>query len=197
MQTHIKGAICDTITFKPDLSDEEATDTCDGFDSTDVKLVPKKGKGSLNTVHYGLRCHKRIRVYKCHEENCTYTGKSLCELNIHHIDLHGEVQCTGCDKMFKTPSSMKCHAYCHGELAYICDVCKEGFAFKRELKFHCMVHCMMYSFHCVAKDCGKSYKSSNELNKHAQKYLGVTWDCNECNYSTDDRWNLRAHQKNI
>ena len=74
-----------------------------------MKPIPKKRKGSLNTVQYGLRHHKKICTYECHEENCTFTGRSLCELNVHHIDLHGEVQCTGCDKMFKTPSSMKHH----------------------------------------------------------------------------------------
>ena len=98
-------------------------------------------------------------------------------------------------KFFKTPSSMKHHAYCHGELAYVCDECKEGFAFKSELKFHHTVHCKVHSFHCMAKDCEKSYKSSNELNKHAQKHLSVTWDCSVCDYSTDDRRNLRAHRK--
>ena len=134
-----------------------------------------------------------IRWFKCKlkpPKNCNYTGKSLHELNIHHIDEHGDVQCTGCDKLFKTPSSMKHHAYCHGELAHVGDMCKEGFTFKSELKFHQAVQCTIHSFHCMAKDCRKSYKSSSELNKHAQKHLGVTWDCSECDYSTDDRWNL-------
>ena len=90
---------------------------------------------------------------------------------------------------------MKCHAYCHGKLPFVCNVCKEGFAFNSELKFHKMVHHKVYSYHCVAKNCGKSYKSSNELNKHAQKHLGVTWECNECDYSTDDWRNLRGHRK--
>ena len=157
--------------------------------------VPKKGKSSLNTVQYGLKHCKRIHTYRCHEENCDFTGKSLCELNEHHFDLHGEVKCTGCDKTFKTPSSMKHHAYCHGELKYFCDVCKEGFAFESELRFHPIVHQTVYSFHCMANNHGKSYKSANELNKHVQKHSGVTWDCNVCEYSTDDRWNLRAHHK--
>ena len=133
-------------------------------------------------------CCKRICTYKCQEKNCEFTGKLLHDLNLHHIENHGDVQCTGCDKLFKTPSSMKCHAYCHGELPFVWDVCKEGFAFKSELQFHKTVHHMVHSFHCVAKDCGKSYKSSNEQNKHAV-------NCSECDYSTDDRWNLRAHWK--
>ena len=97
-------------------------------------------------MQYGLKCRKRICVYKCHEENCTYTGKSLHELNIHHIDLHGEVQCTGCDKMFKTPSSMKCHVYCHGELTYMCNVCKEALLLKANSSFiiQCTIRCICF-----------------------------------------------------
>ena len=28
-----------------------------------------------------------------------------------------------------------------------------------------------------------------------RNHLGVLWDCGECDYSTDDRRNLRGHQK--
>ena len=178
-----------------EISDGDSDVTFDGFDPSDIKPKPKKGKGSLNTVQYGLLRRKWICTYKCQEKNCDYTGQSLHDLNLHHIDNHGDIQCTGCDKFFKTCSSMKRHAYCHGELPFVCDVCKEGFAFKSELKFHKTIHRMVHSFHCIAKDCGKSYKSSNELNKHAQKHLGVSWDYSECDYSTDDRRNLKAHWK--
>ena len=74
-------------------------------------------------------------------------------------------------------------------------ICKEGFAFNSELEFHKMVHRKVHSYHCVAKNCGKSYKSSNELNKHAQKHLGVSWECSKCDYTTDDWRNLRGHHK--
>ena len=136
-----------------------------------------------------------MRTYRCQTENCKYIGKSLRELNVHHIDNHDKVQCHGCEKVFKTPSSMKRHSYCHGDLPHVCDVCKEGFAFKSELSFHRTVHRTVSSFHCVSKGCRKSFKSSNELNKHTQKHLGVTWECDKCDYSTDDRRNLCAHSK--
>ena len=127
-----------------------------------------------------------MRTYRCQTENCKYIGKSLRELNAHHIDNHDKVQCHSCEKVFKTPSSMKRHSYCHGDLPHVCDVCKEGFAFKSELSFHRTVHRTVSSFHCVSKGCRKSFKSSNELNKHTQKHLGVTWECDKCDYSTDD-----------
>ena len=90
---------------------------------------------------------------------------------------------------------MKHHAYCHGKLPFVCEICKQGFAFNSELKFHKTIHRKVHSYHCVAKNCGKSYKSSNELNKHAQKHLGVSWECGECDYTTDDWRNLRGHCK--
>ena len=93
----------------------------DGFDPSDLKSKSTLGKGSLNTVQYGLRWRKRLRNYRCKEENCDHASKSLRELNQHHVDNHGK--CTGCEKLFKTPSSMKWHAYCHGKLPFVCESC--------------------------------------------------------------------------
>ena len=42
-------------TFEPDISDGESDKTFDGFDPSDLKPSSKMGKGSLNTVQYGLR----------------------------------------------------------------------------------------------------------------------------------------------
>ena len=177
------GSSC---SFHPDLSDGESTDTFEGFDHDDLKPSPKKGTGKLNMVYFGLRRRKRVWTYRCQTENCKYIGKSLRELNVHHIYNHDKVQCNGCEKVFNTPSSMKRHSYCHGDLPHVCDVCKEGFAFKSELSFHRTVHRTVSSFPCVSKGCGKSFKLSNELNKHTQKHLGVTWDCGKCDYLTDN-----------
>ena len=52
--TSISSSGC-SQTFKPEMSDGESTDTFDGFDQNDIQPLPKKGKGSLNTVQYGLR----------------------------------------------------------------------------------------------------------------------------------------------
>ena len=42
-------------TFEPKLSDGESDKTFDGFDEKDLKPLPKSGKGSLNTVQFGLK----------------------------------------------------------------------------------------------------------------------------------------------
>ena len=42
-------------TFEPDISDGELDKTFDGFDPSDLKPPLKMGKGSLNTVQYGLQ----------------------------------------------------------------------------------------------------------------------------------------------
>ena len=64
-------------TYEPELSDGESENTFDGFDENDLKPLPKTGKGSLNTVQFGLRRRKRLRIYRCHENNCKYSGKSV------------------------------------------------------------------------------------------------------------------------
>ena len=137
----------------------------------DQEKLTKLGK--LRTTEYGLKKRKRIRSYICHKGGCTFVGKSIRELNKHHIKMHKDVVCDVCNRSFKTPSSLKRHSYNHGELKFPCDQCNESFAFQSELNFHKSIH------------------------KHVLKHSGMVWDCDEkdCGYSTDDRRNLRAHKR--
>ena len=119
------------------------------------------------------------------------------ELNEHHIKMDQNVVCKDCNKSFKTPSSLQRHSYSHGELKFPCDQCEEPFAFNSELCFHKTVHRTILTFKCMSKNCGKTYKCENEVNKHIKKHSGMVWDCDakDCTYSTDDRRNLRAHKR--
>ena len=49
----------------------------------------------------------------------------------------------------------------------------------------------------MSKNCGKMYKSLNELNKDVLKHSSMVWDCDakNCEYSTNDIRNLRAHKE--
>ena len=170
----------------------------DGFDPLSQDDLNKLGKlGTLETIQCGLKKRKRIRSYICHEGGCTFVGKAMQELNEHHIKMHQNVVCKDCNKSFKTPSSLQRHSYSHGELKFPCDQCEGAFAFNSELRFHKTVHCSIPTFKCMLKNCGKSYKSENKLNKHIQKHSGMMWDCDakDCTYFTDDRRNLRAHKR--
>ena len=161
----------------------------------DQEMLTKLGK--LRTVEYGLKKRKRVCSYICHEGGCTFVGKSIRELNEHHVKLHKDVLCENCNKSFKTPSSLKRHSYSHWELKFPCDQCDEAFAFHSELIFHKTVHHKIPTFKCMSKNCDKVYKSVNELNKHVLKDSGMVWDCGEknCDYSIDDHRNLCAHKR--
>ena len=49
------GSSGSSQTYEPELSDGESDNTFDSFDENDLKPLPKTGKGSLNTVQFGLR----------------------------------------------------------------------------------------------------------------------------------------------
>ena len=180
-------------------SDHDDSDaTFEGFEpltEEDQEKLTKLGK--LRTTEYGLKKRKRVRSYICHKGGCTFVGKSIWELNEHHVKLHKDVLCEVCNRSFKTPSSLKRHSYSHGELKFSCDQCNESFAFQSELNFHKTIHHRIPTFKCMSKNCDKVYKSSNELNKHVLKHSGMVWDCSvkDCDYSTDDHRNLHAHKR--
>ena len=80
----------------------------EGFDpltEEDQEKLTKLGK--LRTTEYGLKKRKRVRSYICHKGGCTFIGKSIRELNEHHIKLHNDVVRDVCNRSFKTPSSLK------------------------------------------------------------------------------------------
>ena len=117
--------------------DEDNSDaTFDGFEPLTEEDQEKFTKlGKLRTIEYGLKKRKQVRSYICHEGGCTFVGKSINELNEHHVKLHKDVLCEDCNKSFKTPSSLKRHSYSHGELKFPCNQCDEAFAFQSELIF--------------------------------------------------------------
>ena len=179
-------------------NDSDSDATFAGFEPLSKDDQNKLSKlRKLETVEYGLKKRNRIRSYICHEGGCTFIGKAIWELNEHHIKMHQNVVCKVCNKSFKTPSSLQRHSYSHEELKFPCDQCEEAFAFNSELRFHKTVHCTIPTFKCMLKNCGKTYKSENELNKHVLKHSGMVWDCDakNCTYSTDDRRNLQAHKR--
>ena len=71
------GSSGSSRTYEPEISDGDSDKTFDGFDESDLKPLPKSRKGSLNTVQFGLRRRKHLCIYRCHENNCNNSGKSV------------------------------------------------------------------------------------------------------------------------
>ena len=106
-------------TYRPELSDSDSEATFDGFEPLTEEDQNKLAKmGKLRTVEYGLKKRKCVMLYICHKGGCTFVGKSIRELNEHHIQWHQAVLCEKCNKSFRTPSSLQRHSYCHGDLKF-------------------------------------------------------------------------------
>ena len=74
--------------------DDNSDATFEGFEpltEEDQEKLTKLGK--LRTIEYGLKKRKRVQSYICHEGGCTFIGKSIRELNEHHVKLHKDVLC--------------------------------------------------------------------------------------------------------
>ena len=66
--------------------DDDSDATFEGFKpltEEDQEKLTKLGK--LRTTEYGLKKRKGVRSYICHEGGCTFVGKSIRELNKHHV----------------------------------------------------------------------------------------------------------------
>ena len=95
--------------------DTDSDATFEGFDpltEEDQEKLTKLGK--LQTTEYGLKKRKQVWSYICHEGRCTFVGKSIRELNEHHIKLHNDVVCEVCNQNYKhhhhlndTPTAME------------------------------------------------------------------------------------------
>ena len=115
-------------------------------------------------------------------------------MNEHHHENHDPVTCADCGKTCSTPSSLAHHSYKHKERNCQCGTCQESFAFKSELNEHEFLHRTGRSFICVAKNCGKSFKTEPQLKKHVKVHDGIKWECDFCKYTHTDRRNVIQHE---
>ena len=151
--------------------------------------------GTLVTKLHTLKKRKRQQKFACKE--CEYSAPNIRELNNHHKTVHNAVHCPICDKPRSTPAFLRRHSYEHQEFKNSCAQCSQGFNFKRELVTHTAVHRTATTFPCMAKKCGKVFKTSGELNKHVKVHSGNLWKCDSpnCDYSDHDRRSLTAHKE--
>ena len=154
-------------------------------------------KGKLKTTFYGVRKpgtnqdQKRKWNYKCSSCDANYPNQSL--LNNHFKASHPPVTCDICDLSFNMPSTLARHRYVRGELKFFCSNCNKGFPFAKDRNRHLISHKQIKSHFCVHPGCKKGFFNKHDLTKHAQIHDKKNWNCPQCEYSSPDQRNLKAH----
>lgn len=131
--------------------------------------------------------HRKIKCKMCDE-----VFASVRELNVHHRNDHGIVNCTKCSKYFNTQSSLDKHLYSHREPKFNCELCGKCFPFESRLDQHMVIQ----KLPCPKKSCDKEFKSISDLNSHMNVHTKGGWYyCDQCNYKNKDKRNTNSHMR--
>ena len=126
---------------------------------------------------------------------CTEIFGTIRELNTHHKQDHGIVQCTKCNKYFSTQSSLDKHSYTYGELKFNCELCGQCFPFESRLKQQMLVH-INNKLSCPKKSCDRQFKSISDLNRLVKSHTkGECYHCDHCDYKNKDKRNTDSHMR--
>ena len=117
----------------------------------------------------------------------------MTEFNRHFKDSHEPVICEVCSLSFNTPSTLKCHAYIHKELKFACPKCHKKFPFSSDRDVHLVSHDTEKKHVCAT--CNKDFFMKSDLTKHEKMHLQISLKCNQCEYSSTDEHNLKAHRR--
>jgi uncharacterized Zn-finger protein len=120
------------------------------------------------------------RRFKCVEEFCGLSFKSLNHLRSHQQSIHGpikkEYQCDSCTKQFSHKSLLNAHARSHINLAvFPCNVegCDRRFKKLNNLKEHAQrEHGIGEIYLCGVDDCDMRFKMLQELKQHRLELHG-------------------------
>ena len=179
-----------TIIVTPLESDHENPNT----PSSPPKLTPK---GQFNTKTFGVKKgatkipRKRKHNYPCKPYELNFS--TMTEFNSHFKENHEPVICKVCSLSFNTQSTLKSHAYTHKELKYACPKCDKKFPFSSDRDVHMVSHDTEKKHVCAT--CNKDFFMKSDLTKHEKTHLQILWKCNQCEYSSTDERNLKAHQR--
>ena len=147
--------------------------------------VPKNQNSTGNSNKSGRR-------FKC--KFCVAVRHSQKDLNNHHKQSHGKLNCPECDEVYDTPSGLHRHSYRHKELKFKCPKCSDKFPFQSQLDDHLIKHIDERAHSC--NSCTKRFKNASSLRKHALVHDGRKHHCNhkKCDYWSYDKRNLDAHR---
>ena len=184
-----------TKTEPPDVLDTNEAPTVgvnndvDDSQEDDIPLseLAKKLRGTFTTKEHVLEKRVETRKYKC--RMCKDQLPSCRALTTHHQTKHGIIYCDVCGKAFNNPRSLTKHLYQHKQNnLHVCNKCKKGFPFARQLNTQKPNQVCMYP------KCGRRFKSKSDLNHHAASHTKPWLKCIDClNYKTKDKRNFECH----
>lgn len=167
-------------------------------DTDDLPLSVIRKREEENTLLSELKkdgspvnSDKTGRRFKC--KFCTVVRYSQKDLNNHHKQTHGKLNCPDCDEVYDTPSGLHRHSYRHKKLKFKCSKCGDKFPFQSQLDDHLIKHSDKRVHKC--NTCTKKFKNASSLRKHAMVHDGQKHACKhkKCDYWSFDKRNLEAH----
>ncbi|XP_045508318.1 zinc finger protein 506-like [Colias croceus] len=107
-----------------------------------------------------------------------------------------ELTCKLCNKVYKTPNSLRDHQSIHTQNRkkdYTCDRCGKTFYKKGTLTSHIMAHDQVRPHIC--KICNKAFIFPNMLRRHVEMHTGVKpFSCEQCGRCFRLQYQLNAHK---
>ena len=132
----------------------------------------------------------------CKEKGCNKHFSNVCDWNSHHRLQHRRVtfKCNLCHKVYNTPSSYKDNKYSHCPNQFKCHQCQLTFPFKSDVSNHRRAHMNQHLFKCFSGGCRKAYKHPQDLHRHIQTHMNITFTCNKCGHTTHQKRLLKCNE---
>ena len=182
-----------TATGTIECEPKQHVETTDKSPSSPVETSESETEQALQSAS-NAKPHSTVRC-----KICKGVFGSVKELNDHHHEDHGVIDCNLCDKKFETRSALDKHKYSHQELRFVCEDCGQSFLFKSRLDQHRIVHQDGLNYMCQCQGCSCGFKNKGDLNQHLQSHLEGWYWCDACPYKNKDKRNqdshMRIHQK--
>ena len=154
-------------------------------------------RGGFKISVHGL-VKRRTRTYiGCKIPGCKAKFASIHDWNSHHRKYHKGIKlfCTKCGKLFKTRSFLRDDDYIHSDKRFSCEKCNKEFVFCSMYRIHRRTHLWMRIHKCFTGSRGKEYKWPQDLHRHDQSHLKITYGCSICDYTTSQKYLLKRHLK--
>ena len=104
-------------------------------------------------------------------------------------------------RLLRVWNPFKRHQLCHGDMKFLCQLCRAKFPFASDLSSHQALHSQEKQFVCPYPKCGRKYKTKPKLNhhynyRHKRKSSKATIDkCSICNKTFQRTKYLKEHLK--